>query len=106
MNNHESGPDFDTTNTLNEIRDYIGDKATTARFFKDDTRAAALTEALGDLDNGNIDKAITVLERYEQVRRYRADEESDPEGIPAADHQAAIKLAGWVEFLKARRTSR
>ena len=112
MTTGETHQELEQEAILSGIKRFLETEAHNQKFLSEGSggdyrlkNADTLEAAVSDFENHNYDKAISILERYHRVRRYRADEESDIEGDPATDNHIANELAGWIELLKSRRSS-
>jgi hypothetical protein len=100
----ELPPQFEKVGILSEIEGFLSVENRNARLDRrgqqTDELALALEQAAADFQKHDYQTTIKVLERYQRVFRIRADEETDPEGVPVYDNARANEIQTWIDFLK------
>jgi len=103
MNRNELQPQVEQESTLSEIGTFLRVQRGNAHFasLSQNTGEAVngLEQVLADFNKQDYKRTIEVLERFENLFRIRADEETDPEGVPSYDNATANKIQAWIAFL-------
>jgi hypothetical protein len=110
MHRGELYPASERNSRLAEIRQFLRIQAENYRYSGERSRdsyresqAKQLDLAISDFDSGKYELAINFLEAYYKMRRHRADNDPDLDGMPEADTRIANETAQWIDLLKSAR---